>query len=131
MIVVDAGLIVEALTVRSSAAAGVVRSADVMVSPAHLDAEAGHAIRGLVRGGLLSVTEGEHCLADLTVSMIARAPLAPLLTRAFELRANLTFYDALYVSLAEAYRLPLVTTDARLSRAPGFRCEIDVVEIQE
>ena len=49
--------------------------------------------------------------------------LAP---RVWELRDNLSAYDASYVALAEALQIPLVTTDARLARAPGIRCEVEV-----
>ncbi|HEY1919497.1 MAG TPA: type II toxin-antitoxin system VapC family toxin [Streptosporangiaceae bacterium] len=50
--------------------------------------------------------------------------LAP---RVWELCSNLTTYDAAYVAAAEQYRCPLVTTDARLARAPGIRCPVDVI----
>lgn len=47
--------------------------------------------------------------------------------RAFELRANMTAYDAAYITLAERLGCPLLTTDSRLVRAPGSRCEVDVL----
>jgi predicted nucleic acid-binding protein len=49
--------------------------------------------------------------------------------RAYELRANLTAYDASYVALAEGLGCPLLTADARLSRAPGIRCPVDVLTL--
>ena len=48
--------------------------------------------------------------------------------RAYELRENVTAYDAAYVALAEALDCPLLTADARLARAPGIRCEVELVE---
>jgi predicted nucleic acid-binding protein len=46
---------------------------------------------------------------------------------AWELRDNVTFYDALYVALAAALDVPLLTADARLARAPGLPCQVEVV----
>ena len=56
-----------------------------------------------------------------------RYPALPLLPRAFELRANVTAYDAMYVALAEALDCPLVTADARLAAASGPRCKIQLL----
>jgi predicted nucleic acid-binding protein len=50
-----------------------------------------------------------------------------LLDRMWQLRENVTAYDAAYVALAEALDCPVVTADARLSRAPGLRCTVTVV----
>jgi predicted nucleic acid-binding protein len=50
-----------------------------------------------------------------------------MLDRVWELRDNLTAYDAAYVALAEAIDCPLVTVDARISHAPGLRCTVTVV----
>jgi predicted nucleic acid-binding protein len=51
-----------------------------------------------------------------------------LADRAWELRQNVSFYDGLYVALAEALEAPLLTLDARLAKAPGLRAEIEVVQ---
>ncbi len=51
----------------------------------------------------------------------------PLAERAWTLRHNLSFYDALYVALADRLDVPLLTGDARLARAPGLPCEIELV----
>ncbi|THJ66860.1 twitching motility protein PilT [Arthrobacter echini] len=51
----------------------------------------------------------------------------PLLARCWELRQNLTTYDASYVALAEKLEVLLPTADAQLSRAPGTRCEVEVL----
>jgi len=51
----------------------------------------------------------------------------PLLARCWELRDDVTFYAAVYVALAEALDLTLLTADARLARASGPRCPIDVL----
>ena len=65
-----------------------------------------------------------------TISLSFRSaaiPSLPLLRRAFELRATVTVYDAIYVALAEALDCNLVTLDSRLARAPGPRCEIRIL----
>jgi predicted nucleic acid-binding protein len=127
MIVVDASVIVEALMNPSSAAAELLAATHSVLSPAHIDAEIGHALRGLVRGGVLTPSEAQRCLDDVAAGAITRAPLPPLLLRAFELSDNMTFYDALYVALAELHDIPLVTTDSKLARVPGVRCVVDVL----
>jgi predicted nucleic acid-binding protein len=66
-------------------------------------------------------------LADLEDADLDRVGHRQLLSRAWQLRANLTVCDAAYVALAEALRCPLVTADARLARSPGPRCPIEVV----
>jgi predicted nucleic acid-binding protein len=66
---------------------------------------------------------------DLLMLPIARFPVAPLMIRAYELRANVTAYDASYVALAEGLACPLVTADTRLARAPGIRCRVQVLGV--
>jgi predicted nucleic acid-binding protein len=58
---------------------------------------------------------------------VTRYAGAPLAGRVWELRGNVTAYDATYVALAEVLACPLVTADARLARAPGLRCVVTVV----
>jgi predicted nucleic acid-binding protein len=66
---------------------------------------------------------------DLGALPIARFPVAPLMVRAFELRANLTAYDACYVALAEALDCPLVTADKHLANAPTITCATQVLQV--
>ncbi len=66
-------------------------------------------------------------LADLAAPQLHRAPHVPLLSRCWELRENLTTYDAAYVALAEALDCALLTGDRRLARAAGPTCEIEVL----
>ena len=77
--------------------------------------------------GSLDEKRATQALADMTALPIDIYPTAPLLARAWQLRDNLTPYDACYVALAEALCCPLLTADARLSRAPGVGCEIEVI----
>ncbi|MBA3426254.1 MAG: type II toxin-antitoxin system VapC family toxin [Rubrobacteraceae bacterium] len=67
-------------------------------------------------------------LEDLTTMRITRYPHTALLSRMWELRHNLTAYDAAYVALAETLEAPLVTTDARLAQAPGIRASVELYE---
>lgn len=60
---------------------------------------------------------------------MTRVPTGPLMVRAYELRANVTPHDAAYVALAESLGYTLLTADARLSRAPGIRCRVDVLRV--
>ena len=66
---------------------------------------------------------------DLARLPFRRYPSLALMRRAYQLRANVSAYDAAYVALAEALRCELVTADRRLSRAPGVRCPIRVLSV--
>ncbi|MPY92599.1 MAG: hypothetical protein GEV08_05865 [Acidimicrobiia bacterium] len=68
-----------------------------------------------------------EAMDDLMALPLRQFPTRPLMRRAFELRANVTAYDATCVALAEALRCDLVTADVRLSRATGPRCAIRVL----
>jgi predicted nucleic acid-binding protein len=97
------------------------------IAPHLVDAELGQALRGLVLRRLLTAVQAERRLR-LGESLVAeRFPHPPLRHRAWQLRKNVTFYDGLYVALAEARALPLVTADAKLARAHGPRCTAEVV----
>jgi predicted nucleic acid-binding protein len=64
---------------------------------------------------------------DLAALPADRYPVLPFMPRAYELRANVTAYDATYVALAEQLDCVLLTADRRLASAPGLRCTIAVV----
>ena len=66
-------------------------------------------------------------LATLADLPFQRYPALKMLQRAYELRATVTVYDAVYVALAESLGCPLLTADARLARASGPRCKIQVL----
>ena len=68
-----------------------------------------------------------RALAILPELPFQRYPASTMLRRAYELRATVTVYDAMYVALAEALDCALITADARLARAPGPRCQIQVL----
>jgi predicted nucleic acid-binding protein len=96
-------------------------------APHLVDAEVGHVLRRAVMAGELRSSMAAAALVDLADMPLRRAGHVGLLERAWVLRANVTFYDALYIALAERLDMALVTLDARLGGAPGIRAVIDVV----
>lgn len=84
-------------------------------------------LRGAIRAGRIDDRRAPLALADLMELPLQRAHHAPLPPRIWELRDNLTVYDAAYVSLAEASDVALLTSDGRVSRATGPLCEVELV----
>lgn len=97
------------------------------MAPELIDFEVIHAFRGLNRGGKLSAREGQMAVANLRALPIVRRSHSILLGRVWELRHNLSAYDATYVALAEALRCPLITSDERIAAASRIRCEVVVI----
>ena len=87
-------------------------------------AEASNILRRMELADRISHTEATAAYAELFDLDIVLYPFTPFAERIWELRNNLTIYDAWYVALAEALDCPLVTLDRRLSRAVGPACEI-------
>jgi predicted nucleic acid-binding protein len=129
LIVVDASVLVKAL-VEQSRTGEQVRArlrGELLLAPAHIDAELLSVLRGLSRASKLRVASARQAL-DLVARMpLQRAPLPGYLPRAWELRDNYTAYDALCVALAESVDSPLLTADARLAGGVGARCAIEVI----
>ncbi|CAN5845240.1 type II toxin-antitoxin system ribonuclease VapC1 [soil metagenome] len=100
---------------------------DDAVAPHLVDAEVGQAVRGLVIRGALDAEEAARSMLAAQALVTERFPHVPLVGRAWSLRDNLSFYDALYVALAELLRVPLVTADARLAGAHGPNCDIELI----
>jgi predicted nucleic acid-binding protein len=96
-------------------------------APHLVDAEVGHALRRGVRMGEIAADAARDALDDLIAMPLRRVRHRELIPRAWELRENVSFYDALYVSLAEILDQPLVTFDGRLARANGIRVEVEVL----
>lgn len=99
---------------------------DDVHAPALVDVEAMQALRGLVRGAKLDLDRAETARDDLRRLRLRRSPDAPLLRRAWELRDRCATYDALYVALAEALDVALLTRDARLADAAGTVVDVRV-----
>jgi len=100
------------------------------MGPAHLVIEVVSVIRGMVLGGKIPPKRGDDAIGALVELSIGQVPpqhLADLVLRVWQLRDNLSAYDAAYVATAEALDCPLVTGDARLSRATGPTCAISVI----
>jgi predicted nucleic acid-binding protein len=86
-------------------------------------------LRGLVRASKLTASRAEGALQDLVQLPIVRHPHEPLLERIWQLRANLTAYDATYVALADSLGATLLTCDAHLGRAPLAGVTVEVVGV--
>ena len=129
VIVVDAGILLVALA-DDCQASDVVRSrlrGVRLAAPELVDLEVLSALRGLTRSGQVLPRRADLALTDLDDVPLQRAPHRPLLTRCWELRDNLTAYDAAYVALAEALDTTLLTGDRRLANATGPRCRIELM----
>lgn len=86
--------------------------------------EAGNILRRHAVAGVLDSSAAALAHTDLVALPVYFYPYRALADRAWQLRGNLTVYDASYVALAELLAVPLVTLDARLGRAPGVRCPV-------
>ena len=130
MIVLDASAAIEFLL---KTPAGVqiearLSSPEVAVHAPHLiDIEVAHALRRYVAARLIVPSRGNHALQDLRDLRLIRYPHCILLERIWELRSNLTAYDAAYVALAEALDVPLLTRDRKLASAAIHRARIEVI----
>jgi predicted nucleic acid-binding protein len=97
-------------------------------APALIDAEICSVVRGLAITAKpevrISAERAREMLIDYAGLRIVRHPMQPLQARAFELRDNLTAYDAMYIALAESLSLPLLTDDGKLVAAPGHTADI-------
>ncbi len=129
MIVVDASAMVELLLDTE-----IGRRVDEQVlgvaarhAPHLLDIEVTQVLRRFVLAGQVSAARAHAAIEDLTTFPIARHGHASLLERVFELRTNLTAYDAVYLALAEVLDATLVTCDKAFARAPGGRARVKVV----
>lgn len=122
MKVVDAGVVVELL-------AGGLHpdrlGVEDLAAPHLLDSEVAHVLRGLVRRDALTDEQAAAAMTGFAGLAIVRYPADWLRPRMWELRHNLSAYDATYVALTEMTdATSLLTTDARLANAPGIRCAV-------
>ena len=133
MIVLDASAAIEWLLQTPKAAA---IEARLFSTPGHmsrwhaphlLDVEVAQVFRKHVANGVMSDTRSREALQDLLDLPLVRYPHDFLLPRVWDLRRNLTAYDAVYVALAEALGIPLVTCDANIAGAPGHGARVDVI----
>lgn len=129
MLIVDASCLYE--VVASTSKARTIRDRMLLdpdwLAPHVLDAEVVSVIRRREREGVLDPSAAWQAVDELHDWPGQRIGHQPLLRRAWELRANVRMWDALYVALAEILRAPLVTLDERLATATGPRCTFEVL----
>jgi predicted nucleic acid-binding protein len=97
-----------------------------LAAPGLVDLEVTSVLRRAYGAGRLGDRRARQAVADLIALPLRRAPHQPFLRRIWELRDNLTPYDAAYVALAEALDVPLLTADRHLAHAPGSRCAVEL-----
>ena len=127
MIVVDASAVIEVLVGRAPPSLAPRLAAETTLHAPHLlDTEVLHGLRRLVASRHLTDDQADEARSSFDALTIDRYPHAPLSTRVWSLRGNLSAYDATYVALAEALDAPVVTTDARLAAAPGLPTVVEL-----
>ncbi len=131
MLVVETSALLEALAARDPAPGLVERLArdGDLHAPHLIETEILHALRRMTLAGAISderATDARSDFAELTLMRYAHQPLSD---HVWELRQNLTAYDATFVALAEALDAPLITCDARLASAPGHHARVELFAV--
>jgi predicted nucleic acid-binding protein len=127
LIVVDASVLATAIGddgTDGKRARAEIRAADYVAAPDLVDVETVAVLRSRWLAGTISERRFAIAIGDLEAIDIDRFPTLPMVRRAYELRANVTAYDATYVALAEGLGCELLTGDQRLATAPGPRCVV-------
>lgn len=99
-----------------------------LAAPSLLGFECANIIRRHELAGLIGADQAAQAHADLTALPVEGWPYDVLGPRVWDLRHNLSAYDASYVAVAELARVDLVTLDRRIGRAPGLRCLVRTPE---
>lgn len=128
MLVVDTSAVLAALIGRPSIPGLEMRltSDQDLHSPHLIDIELLHALRRLVSAGSVTEDRAADARGDFKDLAIVRYPHPPLANRIWQLRHNLTAYDASFVALSEALGAPLITCDAKLAGSPGHEATIEL-----
>lgn len=129
MIVVDASVLANGLvfTDQRGRKARAALARDVQwAAPEHWKAEVFSVVRGLALGGKISTDHADRALQRLPRIGVDHVPLDPLLPRMWQLRRQISGYDAAYLALAVARDLTLITADARLARAAVGHCRVEL-----
>ena len=129
MLVVDASVLVHALADEGArgAQARARLAGQQLAAPELVDLEVLAVLRRHVRSGLVAPRHAGLARMELRELPLRRAAHLPLLSRCWELKDNVSAYDAAYVALAEALDAELLTADARLASAPGLRCAVSLL----
>lgn len=134
MIVLDASAAIDLLLriepKSASISARIRRPGETLHAPSLLDAEVLHVLRRYTLSGERTESEAREALQDLATAKITRYPFVSLLERMWELRANISAFDAAYIALAEALDAPLLTCDGKLARTKGHNANIELVGTQ-
>jgi predicted nucleic acid-binding protein len=131
VIVLDASAIVEILLTRPSVKhlADRLRDPDQALHVPHLiDLEVAQVLRRYQATGEMSPQHAREALLAFGQMPLQRHAHWPFLGRIWELRHNLTAYDAAYLALAEALDAPLLTCDRALASAPGHQAVVELIE---
>ncbi|GGU23738.1 type II toxin-antitoxin system VapC family toxin [Nocardioides albus] len=132
MIVVDASVVAltfldPATEPRAVQALEEMRADPAWLVPAHWHVEVLSTVRGLLLGGKIDKEKADRAAAAIQQMTVAVTPSGPLMPRMWELRNNLSTYDAAYVATAESHHITLVTADVRIEKAGVARCPVRVV----
>jgi len=130
VIVVDASAVIEVLLrtpVGLRIEGRLLSGRDSLHAPHLIDVEVAQVLRRYAAGRELSPDRGRQALVDLADLPVHRYPHHFLLPRIWELRQNVTAYDAVYLALAEVLDAPLLTRDAKLASAPGHDAAVEVI----
>jgi predicted nucleic acid-binding protein len=128
MIVLDASAAAELILETETGARVADRLRDERIHvPAHFDVEVVGVVRQAVRRSVLTERDGLVAFAEFRLLPVRRWAATPFLVRAYALRATHSVADGVYVALAEALAVPLVTCDAKLGRSHGHSAVIEVL----
>ena len=100
---------------------------ETLHAPHLLDLEVTQVLRRYCAAGEVDPGRSQEAVGDLVDFPITRYPHDIFLPRIWELRHNMTVYDAVYVALAEILSAPLLTRDARLASSPGHTATIELI----
>lgn len=128
--VVDASALIEVLLQSPSAPLieeRILGSGQVLHAPHLVDLEVMQVLRRYEAKGTLTRDRSRAALSVFLAFPMRRWAHAPLVPRIWDLRNNLTAYDASYIALAEAVDEPLITCDRALATAPGHRARIELM----
>jgi predicted nucleic acid-binding protein len=127
--VLDASAVIEVLLqtpLASSINRRVFDRHETLHAPHLLDLEVVQVLRRYCLAGDLSEQRGLEAIQDLMDFPLTRYPHEPFLERIWELRSNVSAYDAAYLALAEALNAPLLTCDRALASSPGHSAQIEL-----